>query len=74
MRSTAHPNCQVDQEPLVQRPDDQPKAIKQRLKIYQEQTQVLIDYYKKSEHFFLINSEPNPDIILNTIQRILKHD
>ena len=74
LRSTAHPNCQVDQEPLVQRPDDQPKAIKQRLKIYQEQTQVLIDYYKKSEHFFLINSEPNPDIILNTIQRILKHD
>lgn len=32
---------------VYQRADDQPEAIKQRLKVYQDQTSPLIEYYKK---------------------------
>lgn len=32
---------------LVQRPDDEPEAVRTRLKVYVEQTQPLLDYYRK---------------------------
>lgn len=34
-------------EPLIQREDDQPEVVLDRLKVYHEQTQPLIDYYRK---------------------------
>jgi adenylate kinase len=37
--------CDQDGKPLVQRDDDKPDAIKQRLETYHSQTEPLIDYY-----------------------------
>ncbi len=37
--------CDQDGKPLVQRDDDKPEAIRQRLKTYHEQTEPLKDYY-----------------------------
>ncbi|WP_017444681.1 adenylate kinase [Gayadomonas joobiniege] len=34
-------------EDLIVRPDDEPETVKKRLAIYHEQTQPLVDYYKK---------------------------
>jgi len=34
-------------EPLVQRDDDQEEVVRQRLKVYHDQTEPLIDYYSK---------------------------
>jgi adenylate kinase len=36
-------------EPLVQRPDDSEETVRKRLEIYAEQTQPLVEYYKKWE-------------------------
>jgi adenylate kinase len=36
---------------LVQREDDKPEVIKERLKVYQKQSKPLIDYYKKKKPF-----------------------
>jgi adenylate kinase len=36
----------ITQEPLVQRPDDNPQTIKNRLDTYHEQTEPVISYYK----------------------------
>ena len=33
-------------EPLIQRPDDQEETVRQRLKVYHQQTEPLIAYYK----------------------------
>jgi adenylate kinase len=33
-------------EELIQRPDDKEEIVKDRLKVYHEQTQPLVDYYK----------------------------
>ena len=42
-------------EPLIQREDDQPEVVLDRLKVYHEQTQPLIDYYRKE-------AEQNPQL------------
>jgi adenylate kinase len=47
-----HPPQQPDTddatgEPLVQREDDQPETVRNRLAVYHEQTQPLVDYYSR---------------------------
>lgn len=37
----------VTGEPLVQREDDQPETVRNRLAVYHEQTQPLVDYYSE---------------------------
>ncbi len=34
-------------EPLVQRDDDKEETVRKRLEVYHDQTEPLIDYYKK---------------------------
>ena len=38
--------CDRDATPLVQRPDDQPDAVRRRLAEYENKTALLTDYYK----------------------------
>jgi adenylate kinase len=38
--------CDIDDEPLVQRPDDTPEAAEKRISLYLEQTMPLLDYYR----------------------------
>lgn len=40
--------CDVCGEKLVLRDDDKPETVQKRLSVYHEQTQPLIDYYKKA--------------------------
>ena len=40
--------CDVCGEKLILRDDDKPETVQKRLDVYHEQTQPLIDYYKKS--------------------------
>lgn len=44
----------VTGEPLIQRPDDQPDAIRTRLAVYAEQTAPLIAYYESPSHQGLV--------------------
>jgi adenylate kinase len=39
--------CDFDQSPLFQREDQKEAAVKERIKIYQEQTEPLIKYYQR---------------------------
>lgn len=41
---------------LIQRSDDNPETIKQRVKVYNEQTQPLIEYYEKADNLLRIDS------------------
>ncbi|MGI8608679.1 MAG: adenylate kinase [Candidatus Dormibacteria bacterium] len=38
--------CEDDDEPLVQRDDDQPEAVSRRIEVYTEQTAPVLDYYR----------------------------
>lgn len=54
-----------------QRVDDTPEAIKQRLKIYYEQTQPLIEYYKKLGILKEVNAEKSIEEIQAEIGKVL---
>ncbi len=51
-------NCGGD---VVQRDDDTPTAINQRLDLYETQTQPLIDYYGSSGRLVTVNGVGSPD-------------
>lgn len=72
-KSKKHPNCENDDNLLIQRADDQPSAIEKRLEVYQQQTEPLIDFYKKKNKLFVIEVNNNSiDKIVDKILFIIK--
>jgi adenylate kinase len=63
--------CDHDGGELVQRPDDNEEVISKRLKVYQEQTSPLIDYYKKQSKFASVDGEGSMDAIFDRIEKVL---
>ncbi len=63
--------CDHDGGELLQRPDDNEEIIGNRLKVYQDQTEPLIEYYKKQGKFDSVNGEGKPDEIFDRIQAVL---
>lgn len=63
--------CDIDGGELVQRADDNEETITKRLKVYQEQTAPLMDYYKKQGKFASVDGEGSMDEIFKRIQQIL---
>ena len=56
---------------LFQRDDDKEEVVKKRLKVYQQQTEPLIDLYNKKEILVDIETEqPIPDIVKDTLAAI----
>jgi adenylate kinase len=53
--------CDKDNTELVQRPDDRPEVVANRLKIYHQQTEPLVDYYKSNSTVYDINAEGSAD-------------
>jgi adenylate kinase len=47
--------------PLYQRPDDNPEVIKKRLKVYQDQTRPLLEYFKEKKVPFVTSSTTSLD-------------
>jgi adenylate kinase len=52
---------------LIQRPDDQEETVKQRLKVYEEQTAPLLDFYRKLGLLVIVDGEENPDTIFASL-------
>ena len=55
-------------EPLVQRPDDAEDAIRNRLRVYNEQTEPLIAYYRERGLLIDLDSAPAPDTVYSALQ------
>lgn len=55
----------VTGEALVTREDDQVDAVKNRLKVYRDQTAPLVDFYKNKGLLIDIDASPSPDEVLN---------
>ena len=51
-------------EPLIQRDDDKPEAIKHRLEVYEKSTAPLIDYYREKGKLIDIDCSGTPESIL----------
>ncbi len=57
---------------LVQRADDNEETMKKRLKVYEEQTKPLIDFYKKKGLYFKVNGELSPKEVQKIIIEKIK--
>jgi len=58
---------------LLQRADDNSETVRARLATYEEQTQPLIDYYKKAGLLNIVDGTRAPEEIYQDIERILSH-
>ncbi len=57
---------------LFQRSDDTASVVKERLKVYHEQTEPLVDYYQKKGVLVNINGEKAPDAVYNDLMKALE--
>lgn len=53
--------CDNDGTKLIQRPDDGPEVVKNRLKTYHRQTEPLVDYYQESRTVYDIDANKGAD-------------
>lgn len=63
--------CDVCMGRLVLREDDTPEVIKDRLKVYHEQTEALIGYYKEKKAYHRIDGERKIETVFDSICSIL---
>ena len=59
--------CDNDGAELVQRPDDNPEVVSNRLATYHEQTEPVIDYYKENNTVIDIDAEAGVDVVTEMI-------
>ena len=58
-------------EDLIQRPDDQEEAIRQRLAVYDEQTAPLVTFYRSGNRLREIDATPAPDIVFERVTALI---
>ena len=66
--------CDACEERLVLRDDDKPEVIKERMKVYREQTEILIDYYSKRKIYFKIEGEGTIENVFDNISSLLDRE
>lgn len=60
--------------PLIQREDDQPSVIKERLRVYHEKTEKLIDYYLKNKVYNRIDGRGKIEEVFQRISAVLERE
>lgn len=63
--------CDRCGNPVVLRDDDKPETVQNRLKVYHEQTQPLIDYYKKQNILKSVDGTQPMEAVFEAITAIL---
>ncbi len=64
--------CDVCESALVQRVDDKLETVKERLKVYYDQTHVLKDYYEKQGKRFVVDGSKSLNEITDAVTKILE--
>jgi len=59
-------------EPLIQRDDDKPEAIANRLKVYASSTEPLIGYYRNKNLIVDLSADDTPEEIMKALAKKLK--
>lgn len=63
--------CDVCGEKLILRDDDKPETVQKRLSVYHEQTQPLIDYYKKAGVLAEVDGTKELNAVFSDIAAVL---
>ena len=59
---------------LVMRKDDEPETIRKRIQVYQQETEPLIDYYKKKKMIVDIDATPKPKEVFNSVVKAVERE
>jgi adenylate kinase len=70
-KPTKEDKCDVCQGSLIQREDDRVEVIKERLRVYREKTEGLLDHYKTKKVLHKINGDGNIEEIFDQISSVL---
>lgn len=62
----------VTGEPLIQRDDDKEDAIRNRLKVYHDQTAPLVSYYEQKGNLVTVDASPAPDAVFEALKKVVK--
>ena len=57
---------------LIQRKDDNPETIKERFKVYHQNTQPLIDYYKKKKLLKAVDGSGKPEEVYASVKELIE--
>jgi len=63
--------CDLDGGKLVQRADDRPEVVKERLVAYERQTKPLTDYYRRQGVLEIVDGSATVEEVHRALQRIL---
>ncbi len=66
------PPPDVDPALIVQRPDDKPEAIRERLRVYKEQTQPVEDYYRRQGLLLEVDAVGDFEVVYERIEDVLR--
>ncbi|WP_263415034.1 adenylate kinase [Terriglobus aquaticus] len=64
--------CDVDGEPLVQRPDDTEEVFAERMRVFGEQTAPVIDHYRDLGRFEEVDGEQAVEVVTEQIVAALR--
>lgn len=62
--------CEDCGNPLVQRDDDRPEVIRERLRTYGEQTDPVVDFYLYGD-YHMVNADRPPDDVFRDVEAVL---
>jgi len=65
--------CDSCEGELIIRKDDTEASVKNRLKVYKDQSEPLIEYYRKKGNLFDVDGTETPDTVINTIKEKVKN-
>ena len=63
--------CDVCSGVLIQRGDDKEEVISERLRVYDEQTRPVLDYYRSSNDYFEVDGNWDPADVHQEVARIV---
>jgi adenylate kinase len=67
-------SCDKCQGELIQRRDDEPDVIKERLRVYHQETEPLVQYYRKKDAYHRVDGDREIENVFQDIQTILKDE
>ena len=65
------PPDDVDPDLIVQRSDDEPETVRNRLAVYREETEPLVSYYEKQDALVSVDGVGNIEEVFQRIERVL---
>ncbi|OYT37214.1 MAG: adenylate kinase [Desulfurococcales archaeon ex4484_58] len=63
--------CDYDGEKLIRRPDDEPEVVKNRYKVYYEQSHPVIDYYRRKNLLIEVDNSSSAEIVVVLLEKTL---